>query len=54
MFYTVHFLWCDFIREDICCAVDLEGIAVDDLTLEGLCKVNAQLRFACPRASYTN
>jgi hypothetical protein len=35
VFYAVHFLGRDFVGEDVCCAVDLEGIAIDDLSLEG-------------------
>jgi hypothetical protein len=33
VFYTLCFLWCDFIGEDICCAVYLHGIAIDDLAV---------------------
>jgi len=43
MFYVAHFFFCDFVCEDVCCAVDLQSIAVDDLSLQRLCQVNAEL-----------
>jgi len=41
MFYAAHFFFCDFVCEDVCGAVDLQGIAVDDLSFQRLRQVNA-------------
>jgi hypothetical protein len=42
VFHTVHLLGGDFVREDVCSAIDFEGIPIDDLTLESFGKVDAQ------------
>jgi hypothetical protein len=46
MLYAVHFLFCNFIGENVCCSVNLHCVAIDDLASERFGKVNAQLRFA--------
>lgn len=51
VFYTVHLLGSEFVREDVCSTIDFGDIPIDDLTLESFCKVDAQSKFAYPMSS---
>jgi hypothetical protein len=44
--YTLHFFLGDFIGEDVGGAVDLHGVAIDDLAVQGFGKVDAELGLA--------
>jgi hypothetical protein len=46
VFYTLHFFLGDFIGEDVGGAVDLHGVAIDDLAVQGFGKVDAELGLA--------
>ena len=48
MCHAVHLRGGGLVCEEVCSAIDFEGIPIDDLTPQGFCKLNAQSRFAYP------
>jgi len=52
VFYALHFIFGDFIRDDVCPAEKLSRVAVDDLSAQSFGEVDSQLGLACARGAF--